>query len=315
MEFCDKASDSPVALLFPGQGSQFPGMGLELRKYPQGAELLKRADEILGYGISSIMCSGSEDELNRTVHTQPAVFIYSWALYSAFSNRTQEKIKFAAGHSLGEYTALCAAGILSFEDALSVIRIRAQGMDCAQPAKTCGMAAVMSPQIDAVLNLIDDTPGNHDLYAANFNSPEQIVVSGSIRAIERLANALDGLKRTRLVPLAVSSAFHTPLMESARVALQKKLLNITIHERRFPVVANATAEFYPDSPDGVRDILCSQVVKPVLWEKSFRFMTSSGITQFLEIGPGKTLCGLAKRIDKNSNCFNIADFKSLDLCS
>ena len=173
-----------IALLFPGQGSQFPYMGTKIIETHIGREILQQADDILGYSLSKVMLDDSGPELNKTLYTQPAVFIYSMALFFLLKQTVSLTVTCAAGHSLGEYSALCAANVISFEDALRVIHVRAQSMHCAQEQGSCGMVAIMSPQRDEIMALIQDCRSFGILDAANFNSPEQIVVSGQLRAIE-----------------------------------------------------------------------------------------------------------------------------------
>lgn len=302
-----------VALIFPGQGSQFPGMAKDLAEESATARaLLQRADDILGYSLSRIMAGERGDELNRTVHTQPAVFVHSMALLEVLRERCPLNPMIAAGHSLGEYSALCAAGVLDFEEALDIIRVRAEGMDKAQPPGTCAMAALVGLSRDEALGTVETHRGAQVLEAANFNAPDQVVVSGHVEAVDRVLEAVKKEKRTRAVKLPVSSAFHTSLMEPAKVALKSRLETFVPEEARFPVIANVNASPYPDSIEGIRDLLTEQVVRPVLWENCVRTMRSSGAALFLEIGPGKVLTGLMKRIERGASAANISDLAGID---
>jgi [acyl-carrier-protein] S-malonyltransferase len=302
----------PIALMFPGQGSQFPGMAIDLvREVPVARAILEKADDILGYSLSRIMAGESGDALNRTVHTQPAIFTHSMALFQALVERCPISPVMAAGHSLGEYSALCAAGVLSFEDALDIIRVRAQGMDDAQPPNTCSMAAIVGLSKDDVVRYVNEAREDQVLEAANFNAPDQVVISGHAEAVDRVLAAVKNEKRTRAVSLPVSSAFHTPLMESAKEALKSRLESVSPRKARFPVVANVTGQAYPDSEEEVKRLLTEQVVRPVLWEDSVRRMRSCGAEVFLEIGPGKALAGLLRRIDRTALAVSISDTSSM----
>jgi [acyl-carrier-protein] S-malonyltransferase len=283
-----------------------------IREVPAAREVLEKADDILGYSLSSIMAGDHGEELNRTVHTQPAVFVHSMALFEALRNRYTLSPTMAAGHSLGEYSALCAAGVLDFEDALDIIRVRAQGMDEAQPAGTCAMAAIIGLARTDLLRLVDECRGDQVLEAANFNAPDQIVISGHADAISRALQAAQKEKRTRAVLLPVSSAFHTPLMESAKEALKSRLDRAVTRQAQFPVVANVTAEAYPSLDEEIKRLLTDQVVRPVLWEDCIRQMRSSGAEVFMEVGPGKVLTGLLKRIDRGAAGVNISDASSIN---
>ena len=301
-----------VALMFPGQGSQFPGMGMDLAtEYSTARQLFEQADDILGYSLTGIMSGEQGDELHRTVHTQPAVFVHSMALFEVLRGRYSLSPTIAGGHSLGEYSALCAAGVLSFQDALEVIRIRAQGMDQAQEAGTCGMAAVIGLKKEQVLDLVETLRGDDILEAANFNAPDQVVVSGSMSAVNRVVEAAGKQRRTKAVVLPVSSAFHTSLMEPARELLRTRLQDVDFREPTFPVVANLTAKPYPSTATQIREHLLDQIVSPVLWEGCVETMKETEPEKFIEVGPGKVLCGLLRRIDRKLSATNVSDMQSI----
>lgn len=300
-----------TALMFPGQGSQFPGMAMDIaQNNARAGELLKRADEILGYYLSSIMAGEHGDRLNLTVHTQPAVFVHSMMALSVLQEHGAVVPLIAGGHSLGEYSALCAAGVMDFEQALETVRVRAEAMDRAQPPGTSGMAAIMGCVQEDVLRVVEEQRGDDVLEAANFNAPDQVVVSGRLSAVNRVLEAAKGLKRARAVMLPVSSAFHTVLMDSARDALSKRLNEIDIRQPRFRVAANVNGEEYA-SPDAAKDLLLEQLVRPVRWDACVRKMREAGAELFLEIGPGKVLTGLLKRIDKNAKGVAISSFEDI----
>ncbi len=301
-----------VALMFPGQGSQFPGMASDLARESAAARaLLERADDLLGYPLSKVMAGERGDDLDRTVHTQPAVFVHSMALWEALRKRYAIDPLIAAGHSLGEYSALCAAGVLTFEDALGVISVRARAMDQAQPVGTCGMAAVIGLTREQVLNIVQNCQGDEVLEAANFNAPDQVVISGHLNAVKRAVDAAGKEKRTRAVMLPVSSAFHTSLMRPAQEGLSRRLESVSTAHARFPVVANVTAATYPPSAAEIKRLLVDQVRNPVRWEECVRTMIESGAARFFEVGPGKVLTGLLRRIDKNLESFPIFDMESI----
>lgn len=299
--------------MFPGQGSQFPGMAMDLAEVSTSARaLLERADDILGYSLAKIMAGERGEELNRTIHTQPAIFVHSMALFEVLKERCELLPIAAAGHSLGEYSALCAAGVLDFEEALDIIRVRATGMDEAQPARTCCMAALIGVSRDQALELVDRHRGDAVLEAANFNSPDQVVISGSVDSVSRVVQAFKGERRARAVMLPVSSAFHTSLMEPARQALRKRLENVAPKPPRFPVWANVNAQPYPTQESGTRQLLVDQVVNSVLWEDCVKNMIQAGAKIFLEVGPGRVLTGLMRRIDRNVEATSISDLRSIE---
>ncbi len=296
-----------VALIFPGQGSQHPGMAADLvRESPRARLIMEKADDVLGYPLSKIMLEDRGDELNRTIHTQPAVFVHSMALLEVMRERRSFSPKMAAGHSLGEYSALCAAGVLDFEEALRLIHVRAKGMDQAQPVGTCGMAALIGPTKEEALEIVNANRGYDVLEAANFNAPDQTVISGHLRAIGRVFESTEEKQRTKAVMLPVSSAFHTSLMEPAKKALSERLNDLALKPPRFGVVANVTGSPYP-LPVGGKELMIEQVVSPVRWVDCVRTMLDSEVGLFLEVGPGKVLSGLLRRIEKKARVLAISD--------
>jgi [acyl-carrier-protein] S-malonyltransferase len=302
-----------VALIFPGQGSQFAGMAKELAQESLLARtLLQRADDLLGYSLSKIMAGEQGDELNRTVHTQPAVFVNSMALLEVLRERYPLRPAMAAGHSLGEYSALCAAGVLGFDEALDIIRVRAEGMDTAQPVGACAMAALVGPTREEALRIVEAQRGDQVLEAANFNAPDQVVISGHAEAVGRVLEAIKSEKRSRGVMLPVSSAFHTGLMAPAKEALRSRLERVIPGKALFPVIANVNAEPYPDSGTRIKELLTEQVVRPVLWEECVRTMRRNGADLFLEIGPGKVLTGLMKRIERAVSAVSVSNLAGID---
>jgi [acyl-carrier-protein] S-malonyltransferase len=300
-----------LALIFPGQGSQHVGMGSDLLMADEKArEILQRADDALGYPLSGIMAGDQGDDIHRTVYTQPAVFVHSMALYEVLKKRYDFKPGVSGGHSLGEYSALCAAGVMSFETCLDLIRVRAKGMDDAQPPGTCGMSAILGLSWERVAELVEAHRADDVLEIANYNAPDQIVVSGRIEALKRLAEALKGEKRAKAVALPVSSAFHTALMASAKETLRNSMGNLVPNTPDFPVVSNVTGKVYV-FPDTFRDLLLEQVVRPVRWVDCIRTMKAAGAGVFVELGPGKVLTGLMRRIDRDLSAVSISDIEGI----
>ncbi|MDA8407091.1 MAG: ACP S-malonyltransferase [Deltaproteobacteria bacterium] len=307
------SGDYSVALMFPGQGSQFPGMALDIvRENNDSRETLALADEILGYSLSRIMGGVNGNELNQTVHTQPAIFVHSMLVWRLVENQPGLNPIVAAGHSLGEYSALCAAGALTFEDALRLVKVRAETMDKAQPPGTCGMAAVIGVPVDRIYEIVESEKRGSVLEIANYNSPDQCVISGTCDALKRAADILSKERRSRVVILPVSSAFHTCLMDSARESLKSVIDETVLSPLRFRVIANVNAEPYPDTPMDMKALLLKQLVSPVLWESCVRKMISLKASQFLEIGPGKVLSGLMRRIDRTVSVTSLSDSQTIN---
>ncbi|MGC8602804.1 MAG: ACP S-malonyltransferase [Desulfomonilaceae bacterium] len=307
------AENYTIALMFPGQGSQFPGMAMDLvNANVDSRDTLALADEILGYPLSRVMKNKNRDELDQTIHTQPAIFVHSMLVWRLLERRLRLRPLIAAGHSLGEYTALCAAGALTFEDALRLVRIRAEAMNSAQSAGNCGMAAVIGISVDRIREIIESVKQDSVLDIANYNSPDQFVISGKLDALDRAKEILSKEKRSRIVNLPVSSAFHTELMKPAQEKLKSGLEGIFIAPTRFVVVANVNAVPYPDDPAEMKRLLLRQIVSPVLWEASVRRIIDLGTSRFVEIGPGKVLSGLLKRIDRSVDIVSISDWDTIN---
>jgi [acyl-carrier-protein] S-malonyltransferase len=282
------------AFVFPGQGSQFPGMAQELfEQYPDARRLLTQANDILGFSLTDIMFSGSDEDLRRTDVTQPAIFVHSVAQFAAMPNTQPNMV---AGHSLGEFSALVAAGVLRFEDALPLVARRAQAMQVACEEQPGTMAAILGlddATVERVCQEISD--GGNVIVAANYNCPGQLVISGSTTGIAQACEALKAAGAKRALPLPVGGAFHSPLMQSAAAALAEAIEKTTFGEALCPVYQNVDARPHTN-PDEIKANLLAQLTAPVRWTQLVQQMAADGATDFVECGPGKVLQGLVKKI-------------------
>ena len=277
--------------MFPGQGSQFPGMGKELYESSLRAkEMFDAADSILGFKISDIMFGGTAEELMATRVTQPAVFLHSVIMAATMEDFKPDMV---AGHSLGEFSALCAAGALDFEDALRLVSVRACAMQKACEAHPGGMAAIIALPDETVEKICAQIPGV--VVPANYNSPGQIVISGEVEAVAAACEALKAAGARRALPLKVGGAFHSPLMEDARAELAEGIAAAPFHRPVCPVYQNVTALPHTD-PEQIRDNLLRQLTSPVRWTLSVQHMIADGAENFTEVGPGTALAGMLKRI-------------------
>ncbi len=283
-----------IACMFPGQGSQYVGMGKDLYQQSDSARAMyEKADAILGFSLSKICFEGPEDELRQTRNTQPAIFLHSLVLAQSLSDIRADMV---AGHSLGEYSALVAAEALSFEDGLKLVRLRGELMQHAGEMHKGTMAAIVGLEPETLEKVCAEASTAGVVQAANYNSPGQIVISGSVDGV-RKAMELAKQRGAKLVKeLVVSGAFHSPLMESAKEGLKKALETTDIRDARIPVYANVTAEPVTSATE-IRELLYKQVTSPVRWEQTIRNMVRDGATVCYEIGPGKILQGLVKRTE------------------
>jgi [acyl-carrier-protein] S-malonyltransferase len=299
-----------TAFLFPGQGSQAVGMGKDLaQQYPVAQKTFEEADDALGMKISKICFEGPEEDLRLTENTQPAILAVSVAAWRVLQEKGV-KPAFVAGHSLGEYSAHVAAGTMSFADAVRTVRNRGKYMQEAVRVGTGSMAAILGMNPDAVAAVCSDAAQGEVCEAANINSPEQIVISGHVAAVERAVTLADerGAKRAKLLP--VSAPFHCSLMKPAQERLTVILESLQLAQPRFPVVCNVDARPVED-PLSAREALLRQVTGSVRWSESMQWLIAQGVTTFVEVGPGKVLCGLMRQIDRSKKCVNVEDEASL----
>jgi [acyl-carrier-protein] S-malonyltransferase len=289
-----------VAFLFPGQGSQKVGMGADLaREFPAALRVFQEADEALGMSLSRLCFEGPEEDLRLTANTQPATLATSIAALRAFESECSIKPELAAGHSLGEYSALVAAGALQFGDALRAVRERGRLMQEACPPGQGAMAALIGLELPAVQELCAEAAtGGEVAVAANLNAPGQIVISGHAGAVRRALEAAKGRGAGASVELKVSAPFHCPLMQPAREGMATVLERLTINPLRFGVIANVTAEVNHDAVR-VKPLLLEQITGSVRWEESMATLAAAGIGETIEFGAGRVLMGLMRRINRN----------------
>lgn len=303
-----------IAVVFPGQGSQYVGMGKEFyEQFPSASQIYNQADDLLGYSLSKLIFEGPEEELKKTRNTQPAILTSSLAIWNVLKEQLQLEISYVAGHSLGEYSALVAANSLDFQDALLLVSQRGQFMEEAVPNGEGSMAAIMGIERDLLNNICKEiSDSGHIVDMANINAPNQIVISGSVKGVE-LASIMakeSGAKRS--IPLSVSGPFHSRLMQPAKEKLQPLVERTTVKEALIPVVMNVSAKPESDA-NKIKNNLIEQVISPVLWTQSVETMIANGVDTFIEVGPGKVLSGLIKKIDKDVKIYSIEDISSLNL--
>ena len=287
-----------IAFIFPGQGSQEVGMGRDFAEnFPVARRTFEEADDFLKFPLSRLCFAGPEERLLLTEFTQPAILATSVAILRVITAETGLRFSFAAGHSLGEYSALVAAGVLVFGDALRVVRSRGVFMQEAVPAGVGGMAAVLGMDEPIVEEICREASQGEIVALANYNSPGQLVIAGHCGALQRALELCHRRGCKKALMLAVSAPFHSPLMSPAGERLRPILDEIPCHPFQVPLISNVEAEVNED-PGRVRELLVQQVSRPVLWGASIRKMVSRGVKRFVEIGPGKVLTGLVKRIDK-----------------
>ena len=297
-----------IAVIFPGQGAQMVGMGRILtEKYPEIKRLYASANDILGYDITKLCFEGPAEELDSTVVSQPAIFLTSIAALEVLKIESPEvllSVEATAGLSLGEYTALTFAGAICFEDGLKLVQKRGRSMQDASDATPSGMVSILGLEYSQVEELCDKAQGDGMLQVANLLCPGNIAISGINAACERAAELALEMGAMKAVPLAVAGAFHTPIMHPADEKLAEVLNDIEIKVPNIPVISNVDAKPH-DNPEEIREILVKQVLNPVLWENSMRYLIEQGFDTFYEVGPGRVLRGLLRRIDRKAVCHNI----------
>ena len=302
------------SVVFPGQGSQTVGMAKELynsKSYIK--ELFSRADEILGFSLSKIILEGPKIELDQTENTQPAIFLVSYSIFEMIKRDTDinlSKAKYFAGHSLGEYSALAASGSLDFDQTIKLLKARGKAMQTVFPTGEAGMLAVLGVDIKIISNLIKENIQNYECYIANDNSNGQIVISGKDKDLNLLIEDLKK-KAIKNIKLPVSAPFHCKLMSPATEVMRKEILNTNFKNLNNVIVSNVTAGEITNS-DQIKDLLIKQIESPVRWRESIIYMINNGVRKIIEIGPGKVLSGLIKRIDKSLNLISVNEINDLN---
>lgn len=301
-----------TAYIFPGQGSQYVGMGRELASASEAARrVFERADAALDAPISPLCFDGPDEALRLTANTQPAILTVSVAAYEAARAFGAPEPGFAAGHSLGEYSAMVAAGVLEIDDAVRLVRARGTFMQEAVPVGTGGMAAVLGLDREAVVAGCEQAAEGDVCAPANFNCPGQIVIAGSRAAVDRAKDVLKQMGAKRVIELEVSAPFHTALMQPAADRLRPLLDAVAFQDPRFPIMVNATASLVRSGVEA-REALVRQVASPVLWDQSIAALAALGVDRYVEIGPGKVLTGLVRKIVKGASTANVERAEEFD---
>lgn len=302
---------SKKAFIFPGQGSQHVGMGKGLAEnFPAARQVFEEADEALGFALSEMCFVGNEEDLQLTANTQPAILTTSVAAYRVMESEGIGAPDFVAGHSLGEYSALVAAGVIDFADAVRAVRKRGTYMQEAVPLGVGAMAAILGLDIETIEKGCAEAANGDVCSPANINSPSQVVIAGNTDAVERACEILKGRGAKRAIKLNVSAPFHCELMMPAQERLAVDLNEIEYRRFHFPIVHNVDAEANSD-PEKVAGALTRQVSHPVRWLQSIENLISNGVTTFVEVGPGKVLSGLNRQIDRDVTTLNVDDAESL----
>ena len=296
-----------ISVVFPGQGSQKVGMGYDLyEKFEYVKNIFKIADETLGYKISDIILNGPQEKLNQTIYTQPSIYLIGYVICEALkkeSNFFNNKFNFFAGHSLGEYTALTIAESLTLEQGLILLKNRSESMQSAVPLGKGGMLAVLGAETAEIKEIISENFSRIKCYVANDNSKGQLILSGNNNDLDKFSLLLKE-KKIKNIKLPVSAPFHCELMKDATLKMEKVINNQKFNQPKFNIVSNVTSEKYENTED-IKNLLIKQIESPVRWRETIEYMILNGTNTFVEIGPGKVLSGLIKRINKEVKVLNI----------
>lgn len=304
---------SKIAFAFPGQGSQSVGMGKSLAaEFKIADDTFNEANEVLGFDLKTMCFEGPDTELNKTFNTQPALLVTSIALLRVMEDKYDFKPALVLGHSLGEYTALVAAGALTFKDAVRLVHLRGKYMQEAVPEGTGGMAAIIGMDFDKIEEICKEVSnGDSIVVPANLNSPEQIVISGSADAVKEAGEKMTEAGAKKVVPLAVSAPSHSPLMDPAAVKLKAEMEKITIHNLKIPCVSNSDAVAYNEGVKTI-DLLTRQLTGSVRWYESVDYLKTDGVTDIVEIGSGKVLTGLLRRITRDIKGHSVSEAADIE---
>ena len=301
------------SVVFPGQGSQMVRMGKEFfDKHDQVKKFFKDADDILGVSLTKIIFDGPKDQLDLTINTQPAIFLVSYSIFNVLKNEYNidlDKAEYFAGHSLGEYSALSASGSIDFNSALKLLQKRGKSMQSAVPKGEGGMLAILGETIENINEILINNKDKYECYIANDNSNGQIVVSGKNNDLESLTEELKK-KSIKNIKLAVSAPFHCKLMNPATQIMQKEIFNTEFKDSNNLIISNVTSKEMQKSGD-IKDLLVKQIESPVRWRESIIYMINNNVKNFVEIGPGKILSGMIKRIDRNVNIVSVNELDDI----
>ena len=301
------------SVIFPGQGSQSVAMGKNLYdKYDFVKKLFIRADDILGYSISKIILEGPKETLDNTENTQAAIFLVSYSIFETVKRESKinlQNAKYFAGHSLGEYSALAASNSLTFDNAIMLLKERGKAMQAAVPKGQGGMLAVLGTEINNINEILKNNKNKYECFIANDNSNGQVVLSGNLKDIDLLIEDLNS-KSIKNIKLPVSAPFHCKLMRSATEIMKQKIVETNFKDPDNPIISNVTAKETKNSNE-IKELLIKQIESPVKWRESVLYMIENGIKKFIEIGPGKVLSGLIKRIDRSVELISINDIDDL----